>query len=55
MANTRNLEKTARKTKKRAQRKALKRDFAALSQKQKKDFRKSESTGLKSWLSEQSA
>jgi hypothetical protein len=54
MANTKNIaDRSERKTAKRAQRKALKGVFSALSDKQRKRFRKSETEGLRAWVAEQ--
>ena len=54
MANTKNItDRSDRKAKKRAQRKALKTAHSQLSTKQKRAFYKSETTGLRAWISEQ--
>ena len=54
MANTKNIEnRTERKAAKRAQRKALSETKANLTATQVKDYRKSETVGLRAWLAEQ--
>ena len=54
MANTKNItDREARKNEKRKQRKALKETFANLSPKERTKFRKSETVGLRKWISEQ--
>ena len=54
MANTKSItDRTERKTAKRAQRKALKATHAGLTTKQKKAYRRSETTGLRAWIAEQ--
>lgn len=53
MANTKNItDRTERKTAKRAQRKALKGVLTGLSVKDRKRFKKSESTGVRQWVAE---
>ena len=54
MANTKTITvRSDRKAKKRAQRKALKTTHAQLSTKQKRAFKKSETTGIRAWIAEQ--
>ena len=54
MANTKNIQdRGERKTAKRAQRKSLKQTFHNLSPKEKTQFRKSETAGLRKWIGEQ--
>jgi hypothetical protein len=54
VANTKSItDNTERKSKKRAQRKALKATHAGLSTKAKKAYRKSETSGLRTWIAEQ--
>jgi hypothetical protein len=55
MANTKNLGGDERKTAKREQRRAFKATFAALTVKQKKAFKVSETKGLRAWIAEQTA
>lgn len=56
MANTKNIEDTnTRKTAKRKLRRALKGFYGALSTKQKKQFRNSETVGVRKWSDEQKA
>ena len=59
MANTKNItDRVERKSKKRAQRKALQEVSRALTPKQRKKFRKARAegaTGLRKWLAEQAA
>ena len=53
MANTKNIEdRSARKQAKRKLRTALKSTFAALSREDKGRFKKSETVGLRKWLTE---
>lgn len=54
MANTKSIvDRSERKAKKRAQREAFKSTFAALSQKDKRAFRKAEpKLGLRAWIAE---
>ena len=54
MANTKSIvDRSERKAKKRAQRKAFKSTFSALSQKDKRAFRKAEpKMGLRAWIAE---
>ncbi|MCB9728167.1 MAG: hypothetical protein H6746_06780 [Deltaproteobacteria bacterium] len=53
MANTKNLSNDERKAAKREQRRALKAVFGALTVKQKKAFKASETKGLRTWIAEQ--
>lgn len=56
MANTKSIkDREARKTAKREQRKALKAEYVKLTKKQRKEFRRSETVGLRAWLAEQAA
>lgn len=56
MANTKNItDRSARKSAKRSQRKALKLTFAKLSIKERSKYRKSETLGLRKWIAEQAA
>ena len=54
MPNTKNItDRTERKQAKRAQRKAFKATYDGLTIKQRKAFRKSETTGMRTWIAEQ--
>ena len=54
MANTKQItDRSERKAAKRSQRKALKSAYENLNTKDRKSYAKSETTGLRSWLSEQ--
>jgi hypothetical protein len=56
VANTKNIkDRSERKQAKRKQRKALKATYSALTTKQRRAFRKSESKSLRTWIAEQAA
>ncbi len=56
MANTKQItDRADRKAKKREQRKAFKQTFTALTQDQKRRYKKSETVGLRKWIAEDAA